>query len=225
MHNGYQRHSVAVLIAVKRLAGAKSRLSGLLTPEQRRKLTLAMLGDTVRAASCTPEVGVVAVVTPDPAVARVARSLGVRTIYDPTPERHPNSLNAALVTAEQRVRPDWTNIAVLQGDLPALRSTELSAAIATARAHQRSLVADRHGTGTTALFGFDVPLHPVFGTESAQRHRDSGAIDLRGDWPGLKCDVDTPEDIAAVRQLDPGPATAHAIGTPGRNDRRVELRH
>jgi 2-phospho-L-lactate/phosphoenolpyruvate guanylyltransferase len=96
--------------------------------------------------------------------------------------------------------------------LPALRSVELAEAIGAARAHPRSFVTDRHGTGTAALFSFGVALDPRFGTDSAQRHRRSGAVELTGSWPGLRSDIDTPDDLDFARKLGVGPATARAIG-------------
>ena len=77
--------------------------------------------------------------------------------------------------------------------------------------HPRSFVADRQGTGTAALFAFGVAPEPRFGAGSAGRHRDSGAVELVGDWPGLRCDIDTPDDLAAARLLGVGAATAAAI--------------
>ena len=106
------------------------------------------------------------------------------------------------------------NIVVLQGDLPALQPQELAEAIAAARTYRRSFVGDRHGTGTSALFAFGVALDPQFGPDSAQRHRHSGAIELTGAWPGLRCDIDTPDDLLVARRLGVGAATAQAIGRP-----------
>ena len=54
-------------------------------------------------------------------------------------------------------------------------------------------------------------LDPEFGADSAARHRRSGAIELTGAWPGLRCDVDTPADLVAARRLGVGAATARAI--------------
>ena len=89
---------------------------------------------------------------------------------------------------------------------------ELAEAIDAARAYPRSFVADRHGTGTSALFAFGVALDPLFGANSAAAHRNSGAIELTGAWPGLRCDIDTPEDLAAARKLGMGSATRRSTG-------------
>ena len=199
---------VALVIAVKRLAAAKTRLAPVFSAPTREAVVLAMLTDTITAASAVADV---IVVTPDDVAADAARWLGARVLTDPTPAGHRNPLNNAIVAAEASLREKTTNIVALQGDLPALQPRELSEAIAAARAYRRSFVGDRHGTGTSALFAFGVPLDPRFGPDSARRHSHSGAIELTGAWPGLRCDIDTPEDLMAARRLGVGAATAQII--------------
>ncbi len=203
---------VGLIIAVKRLGAAKSRLSDLFGPDMRESVVLAMLVDTLTAARAVPTVGSITVVTPDPLVAAAVTELGAVVVADPTPAGHLDPLNNAILAACGRVAGWTSNIAVLQGDLPALRAAELDAALAAATQHSRSFVADRPGTGTSALFAFGVPVDPRFGSDSARRHRDSGAVELVGEWPGLRCDIDTPEDLAEARHLGVGAATADAIG-------------
>lgn len=200
-----------LIIAVKRLDAAKSRLSALFGADARERLVLAMLVDTITAAAAVPAVRSIAVVTPDEVAAAAARELGAVVVADPTPPGHRDPLNNAIRTAFGAVSAATPNIVVLQGDLPALRADELSGALDAAAAHRRSFVSDRLGSGTSALFAFGVPLDPRFGADSARRHRDSGAVALAGSWPGLQCDIDTPEDLAEARRLGVGAATAAAI--------------
>ncbi|MEO3757201.1 2-phospho-L-lactate guanylyltransferase [Mycobacterium sp. B14F4] len=203
---------IGLVIAVKRLAAAKTRLAPVFSSADREKVVLAMLLDTITAAAAVEALHAITVVTPDGAAADAAAGLGARVLSDPTPDGHRDPLNNAIAAAEAEVRSETPNIVVLQGDLPALQSRELAAAIGAARAHPRSFVGDRHGTGTSALLAFGVPLDPRFGTDSARHHRDSGAVELTGEWPGLRCDIDTPEDLALARRLGVGTATAQAIG-------------
>lgn len=199
---------IALVIAMKRLAAAKTRLAPIFSASTREAVVLAMLVDTITAASA---VAAVTVVTPDDVAADAARQLGAQVLADPTPAGHRNPLNNAITVAEAALRQETPNIVVLQGDLPALQPQELSEAVAAARGYRRSFVGDRHGTGTSALFAFGVPLEPHFGPDSAQRHRHSGAIELTGAWPGLRCDIDTPDDLMVARRLGVGAATAQAI--------------
>ena len=207
--------TVELIIAIKRLSAAKTRLAPMFDAQAdgaREELVLAMLGDTITAASAVPAVRTITVVTPDDVAADAARSHGAEVLMDPTPVGHLDPLNTALRTAEAAVRSHGANVAVLQGDLPALQSRELAQALSAARAAPRSFVSDRHGTGTAALFAFGVSLDPRFGPNSARRHRDSGAVELTQPWPGLRCDIDTQDDLAAALQLGVGIATKRAVG-------------
>jgi 2-phospho-L-lactate guanylyltransferase len=202
---------VGLIIAVKRLASAKTRLAPTFPARAREGVVLAMLVDTITAAAAVGSLDGITVVTPDDAAAAAAVELGVDVLRDPTPDGHPDPLNNALLVAERAVTGSVTNIVALQGDLPALQTQELTEAIVAARLRRRSFVADRHGTGTAVLFAFGTALDPRFGRDSAARHRHSGAAELTGAWPGLRCDVDTPEDLAIARRLGVGAATERAV--------------
>ncbi|WP_123023855.1 2-phospho-L-lactate guanylyltransferase [Mycolicibacterium stellerae] len=203
---------IGLVIAVKRLAAAKTRLAPVFSAATREAVVLAMMVDTIRAALAVPALRSVTVVTPDQVAADTALELGAQALTDPTPDGHHNPLNNAIAAAEVVVRETTPNVVALQGDLPALQPQELADAIAAARSYPRSFVGDRHGTGTSALFAFDVPLEPQFGADSARRHQHSGAIELTGAWPGLRCDIDTPDDLMVARRLGVGAATVQAIG-------------
>ena len=228
------RRIVAVLIAVKDLAAAKSRLAAEFSGPERTRLVLAMLSDTVAAADAVSLVDSVTVVTPDPLVAQTARSLGARVFDEPVgdPSQPPDArLNHAFASAAAVLRSavpvghghdaaSGVDIIALQADLPALRPAELEQAYASARRGGRSLVVDHHGTGTAALILKDSPgeLEPLFGVDSARRHAESGAPTLDGIWPGLRLDVDTAVDVRVAHRLGVGPATATVLRSLGWTD-------
>lgn len=203
---------VGLIIAVKRLTAAKTRLAPVFSATTREQVVLAMLVDTITAATQVGALLSITVITPDDVAAEAARRLGADILVDPTGEGHPDPLNNAIAVAEKVVSETTPNVVVLHGDLPALQPHELAEAINAGHHHQRSFVADRHGTGTAALFAFGQPLGPRFGPDSAARHRHSGAIELTGAWPGLRCDIDTPDDLMVARRLGVGTATADAVG-------------
>ncbi|WP_430333340.1 2-phospho-L-lactate guanylyltransferase [Rhodococcus sp. ACT016] len=205
-----------VLIAVKELRLAKSRLAQSLSAGDRTDLVSAMLRDTlttlVGAGIGTDPQSGITVVTPDPAVAAIADEYGVRHWPDPGRSNPDASgLNAALVAAEAGLESDpaRTDLVALQADLPALRADELLDALAAARQVGRAIVVDHTGTGTAALFacGPGTTLDPRFGIDSAARHIASGAHALEGNWPGLRQDVDTIADLTAAARLGLGPET------------------
>ncbi|MFE3443747.1 2-phospho-L-lactate guanylyltransferase [Nocardia sp. NPDC059180] len=208
-------HTVHAVIAVKSLDRAKSRLADRLPPRERARLVLAMLTDTVRAASAVPQVASVTVVTPDPAVADVAVRLGAAVHPEPMPAPgeagDPDGLNTALRAAadELRHRHGPADVLALQADLPALRPDELADMLATAPADASSVVVDHAGRGTAALLAraASPALDPRFGPDSARRHIAAGAVDLDGDWPGLRLDVDTAADLDRAIALGAGAAT------------------
>ncbi|MFV0493488.1 2-phospho-L-lactate guanylyltransferase [Mycobacterium sp.] len=201
---------VGLIIAVKRLAAAKTRLAPAFPAGIRESVVLAMLVDTLTAATGVSSVRSITVITPDTAAGAAAAELGAQVLADPTPADDPDPLNSAIGAAERSIAASIPNLVVLQGDLPALQTRELVEAISAARTHQRSFVSDRTGTGTAALCAFGAALDPRFGPDSSSSHRNSGAVELIGQWPGLRCDVDTPADLEAALRLGVGPATARA---------------
>ncbi len=205
----------SVVVPAKRLAVAKTRLrplTGALGEATHDELVLALLADTVDAAVGCPSVAEVVVVTDDPAAAGVVRPLGARTLAD-EPDR---GLNPALEHgARNAANPA---VAALSSDLPALRSSELAAALREAAAAPRCFVPDASGTGTTLLTAVGTPLRPLFGTVSAQAHRDGGARCLSGAWPGMVRDVDTPDELREALSLGVGPRTTAVVA---RLDRRA----
>lgn len=212
-------HAVHAVIAVKSLDQAKSRLADRLRPEHRARLVLAMLADTLTATVAVPEIVSVTVVTPDPVVADLALSMGAAV----HPEPRSAGLNNALADAATglRHRHGPVHLLALQADLPALRAEELADVLAVAPRGLRSIVVDHAGTGTAALLVRDpvAALEPRFGPGSAGKHVAAGAVDLTGDWPGLRLDVDTADDLDLAIELGAGTATRAAlydIGWPGR---------
>ena len=114
---------VAVIVAVKRLTAAKTRLAPVFAAGTRERVVLAMLVDTITAAQRSAAIASVTVVTPDETAAQTVRELGARVLSDPTPDGHSDPLNNAITFAENALRDELgrdANLLVLQGDLPAL---------------------------------------------------------------------------------------------------------
>lgn len=121
-------------------------------------------------------------------------------------------LNAAVIEGAAHAGEQWPadGVAVLVGDLPALRPAELGAALRAAACHPASFVADHTGTGTTLLAALPgQALRPAFGPGSAGRHGTTAvALDA---GPGLRLDVDTAEDLEAAVKLGVGRQTAALV--------------
>ncbi len=197
----------SVVIPVKVLAVAKSRLAGLPDPD-RRALALAMAADTTAAALASPLVGAVVVVSDDPAVAAQAAALGA----EPLPDAPGAGLNKALIAGAEHARERWPGhgLAALLADLPALRASELTAALSAASGGTQAFVADAAGVGTTLYAATPgSPFRPMFGARSRDSHRQAGAaeLDLR-DIAGLRQDVDTVADLRRAAELGLGRRSA-----------------
>lgn len=205
-----------VVVPVKRADIAKSRLAGV-TAGQRAELARAFPADCAEAVLACDRVAAVVVVTDDTAAAATLRGLGATVI----PDEPDAGLNAALQHARCYVRERYGDppVVAVSGDLPSLRTSELSAALERARRFDRAFLPDRAGDGTTLLTaGPGIELDPRFGPASRQHHRASGADEL--DPTGLdsvRRDVDTWGDLQDAVHLGVGRHTGavlqrHRIG-------------
>ncbi|WP_037679969.1 2-phospho-L-lactate guanylyltransferase [Streptomyces albus] len=204
----------SLVIPLKPLAVAKSRLAEAAGEELRPGLALAFAQDTVAAAAATPGVGDVVVVTDDPLAGAELAELGARVL----PDAPRAGLNAALAygaRAARDRRPD-APVAALNADLPALRAPELARVLSAAALFPRAFLADAEGVGTTFLSAAPgAELGPAFGGPSRNRHRRSGAVEIT--VPGVdsvRRDVDTGEDLRAALRLGVGFRTAALTGRP-----------
>jgi 2-phospho-L-lactate guanylyltransferase len=230
-----------VVVPVKILGQAKSRLASLAGP-RRPELALAFASDTVSAVMDCPVVARVLVVTSDAQAGPALSSLGALTEPDPVfigpdasqPERTlrapgtvkagtlEGGLNAALAHGAAVAARRWPGggIAALTADLPALRPAELGRALTTAGQTARlggpasSFVPDAAYVGTTmyAVAPWGV-FAPGFGGASRMRHAAGGASELLlPGIPGLRRDVDTPDDLREAVALGTGWRTAALAG-------------
>ncbi|WP_234591410.1 2-phospho-L-lactate guanylyltransferase, partial [Micromonospora sp. MH99] len=138
----------AVVVPVKRLAAAKSRLRGALPGVPHEELALALAADTLRAVLACPAVAEALVVTDDTRVVAAARAAGAGTVPD-VPDA---GLNAAFRHGAAQISGRW--VAGLTADLPALRPAELADALLAAQCDTegvRRFVADVPGGGTVLL--------------------------------------------------------------------------
>lgn len=199
-----------LVIPLKPLTRAKSRLADTAHDGVRPGLALAFAQDTVGAALACPAVADVAVVTDDELAGRELAALGARIV----PDAPRSGLNAALAHGAAVVRSlrPGAPVAALNADLPALRSPELARVLAAATEFPRAFLADAAERGTTLLAASPGrELQPAFGTDSRSRHRASGATELAlTGVDSVRQDVDTGDDLRAALRLGVGLHTAAA---------------
>ena len=171
--------TTVAILPVKRFDRAKQRLSSGLEGTSRAVLAEAMLRDVLGALSRVRSLYEIVVVTGEPRAQALAR--------------------AAEFGAEC--------VLMVPGDCPALDAGEVQALIArhgAAGDRAVTIVPDRHGTGTNALV-LTPPnvLVPAFGEGSFARHlaaaKATGAQVTVDEVASLALDVDTPEDLDALR--------------------------
>ena len=169
-----------------------------------------MAGDTLDAVcrALLPGRGSVTVVTSDPEALALAQELGAGSVADPG-----RGLNAAARAGLERARArlaEHAGVAVLLGDLPALRPQDLLTALAACGEHDRAVVPDADGSGTVLLTARDGIPEPEFGRGSAARHA-VGATLLDLGLPRLRRDVDTADDLASAIELGVGTRTSAVL--------------
>ena len=212
MNEGYSSQTSAIaIVPVKALADAKSRLAAVLSPDARRRLVVQMLGDVLATLAATPAVTRTLVVTPDAEVAAFARAKGAEIIHEDTPI----SLNGALRTAlhASGCHAD-ARCLLLPADVPLATPDEITALLRIEAAATRAVLAHRvviapshDGGGTNALVLTDHDvMGPSFGTDSFRRHLEMAeALHLKPRvvrLPGLGLDIDTPEDLRRLSQVE-----------------------
>ena len=197
----------SVLIPVKVLAEAKSRLASLAGP-RRAELALALASDTVTAVLASDAVARVIVITDDQDAAVALAALGALVV----PDEPRSGLNPALRHGARYAAARWPGdgMAALSADLPALRPEQIGRALRAAAAWPTAFVADAAGDGTTLYTAAPgAAFRPAFGLASRARHAAGGAVELGLDGiPGLRRDVDTPSDLRGAAALGLGPHSA-----------------
>jgi 2-phospho-L-lactate guanylyltransferase len=184
------------IVPVKSLALAKSRLSEMLDPSERRALALAMLEDVLRLLQATPVVTRFGVVSRDTSVLRVAQQMGADRLLDQSTD-----LNGALTqAASQYTQAGAQALLILHADLPLVTPDELGHMAAKLATPNDIALAPARDAGTNALAC--IAPHPIpflFGGRSLERHvhaaREQRLTPHLIRSRGLERDIDRPEDL------------------------------
>lgn len=190
-----------VVVPVKSRFVAKSRLRA---PEgvDKPALALAIALDTLEAVLAVMRADRVVVVTEDDEVTRVMTGRGVDVVGDPG-----RGLNSAVrAGVDEAVRRDpRLPVAILLGDLPALRPEDLFTGLRACAATESALVPDHEGDGSVMVTHHDPrAITPTFGSGSAARHARRSTV-LPLDLPSLRHDVDDAESLQFAVDLGIGP--------------------
>jgi 2-phospho-L-lactate/phosphoenolpyruvate guanylyltransferase len=199
-------------VPVKEFAGAKQRLSPLLTPGQRQALAMAMLEDVLAALADAAIAGIM-LNTLDPVAGDLARRYGARIITQGARDGH-----TAAVAAMARILGEEGREAMLAlpGDIPRVTSEEIATVIAAHRLSPSVTIVPAHDErGSNAvLCSPPMVMQLRFGDDSFLPHlaaaRALGIEPTIVKLPGIGLDIDQPWDLEALRRAAPHMATRTA---------------
>jgi len=191
-----QIEPVHVIVPLKAIKKSKSRLS-ILRPEDRAKLTLAMLRNVLVALGSARGVNDVTVVSGDRGVSRIAHRHGAVFLW----EGNRPGLNKALKMAIAKLEQMATGATlIIHADLPLITSRDIERLVTRSQDCHIAIVPCKNGTGTNALLlRPSTAIPPVFGKKSYMMHlslaKKAGlrckVLRIRG----IQFDVDDPRDL------------------------------
>lgn len=199
------------VLPIKSWTHAKSRLHE--DPIVRHAFARALLKDTLAAVLDARAVVCTVVVTPDAGVAEYARFAGAEVVADRTRARG-DALNDAVARGADWARKRFPRrpVAVLPGDLPALTGPALSDVLRDAVDHELAFCPDAGGQGTTLVVARTPGLlRTAYGPDSAQRHRDLGAVEMADVPAGVRRDIDVLDDLVDAREIGLGRHTTQVV--------------
>ncbi len=206
---------IAVIVPMKPLSSAKSRLSPALSANERSTLSLSMLRRVLLAAG--PPAERIWVVGGDDLVREAATSLGAAWTAD-----QGAGLNAALEVAFARAAREQLCAMYLPADLPLVDADDVRGMIDASRSGRALTLAPASRDGGTN--GIIVPLgsrfRPALGRGSFQRHRNQasrhGVEPVVFTSDGLGLDLDVPADLETLERFRPG-HLRELLARPGEN--------
>lgn len=200
------------IVPVKRLKEAKSSLSAVLTPKQRRELVLAMLKDVLKAMSGARSITGTIVVSPDDYIIKFARKNGADGIVEPGVE-----LNEALkIAIQSAITNGATSVLIMPSDIPFLTAADIENIVAMASLQRDVVISPSKDNGTNALFlkPPDV-MSPRFGGESFPAHLSEAH--RAGVKPRIyrsitvATDIDDSDDLVETKKLGRGTQTCKLL--------------
>lgn len=194
-----------VVIPVKPLKRAKSRLSEVMNSQQRQALAEALFRHVLSVAVSQRRILGTLVISRDTRALALAREAGAHSMQ----ETGPPHLNVALQRAAQ-VLVGWGSEAmlILPADLPFLAAEDIESMVKMGSAGSSGLViaTDEEHDGTNALYCRPPGLiNFAYGEGSFERHtergRAAGATVQLYSSDHLMHDIDDPQDLRRAREL------------------------
>lgn len=190
------------IVPIKRFENAKTRLSSILDTDDRIRLSLLMLEDTLQILSAVHSLSQVITVSADKRVGEIAVKYGANFLLEEK-ERGVNSAVALADSYCMKKAADATM--VIPHDLPLLDSTDISKACELAENESRCIVIcpSLRYDGTNMLLRKPPSIIATFYDADSYNMHVKAAIGLgipvkRLLSKGLMHDIDTPEDALEI---------------------------
>lgn len=198
---GAERLRTLAILPVKEFSRAHERLSGVVSDSDRARLAEELFLDMMIKVRRCKTIDDVLIVTSDSEVVRHAKWVGIDVLSLADDPGHSES---AVRGIRDAVAGDFERVAVLPTDCPLFDPAEFDGHLG--RTPRAALIVPDHAhSGTNALV-LTPPdcFEPAFGSESLVRHtgraRASGISFALEEIEGLAHDLDTPEDLAYLRE-------------------------
>jgi 2-phospho-L-lactate guanylyltransferase len=187
--------TVFAIIPVKRLNNAKSRLSSLLTDDERKQLCLKMLEDILKTLYSTKRVNKTVVISDDTEVFHVTKNFATYLR-----ERKTGMNEAVSEAVGWCIGRGATSVLVLPSDIPLVTPMDLNRMLALKEKASMIISPSRNGRGTNALLLTPPDVSPTFyGPQSFQRHLEEASKRkvsfLRFRSQRIALDIDTVDDL------------------------------
>lgn len=196
--------SLWVIVPVKPLRRSKSKLTNVLSEDERTLLNFQMYENTLKVLKEIKTPHQVLVVSKDSSVLSVARNYNAKTLQ----EDGESGLNLALKKAIQVIKAyNAQSILILPADLPFINKEDLEGVMNFHPDGSFMLISpDRKLSGTNLLFMSPPELIDFsFGLGSFERHvrqaqLQNAIIEVRK-FSGSDLDIDSPEDLELFNKL------------------------
>ncbi len=193
-----------VVIPMKPLHEAKSRLSGALEADERRDMALLMLEKVLGEALACAFPKEVLVVTPDPDVKALAAARGASVVMEKAAAGLNTAVKVGLAAAGERRHG---KALIIPADIPFATAADFQEVYdACCAPHGSVIVPCRRLEGTNAMIvPLPTPLQPSYGAGSFRRHlagmRSLGLNPKVVFRLGVSLDIDEPDDLVQHPEL------------------------
>ncbi len=196
--------SLWVIVPVKPLRRSKSKLTSILTEEERTLLNLQMYQNTLRALREVKIPLNILVVSKDSSVLSIARSHNIKTMQ----EDGDSGLNLTLRKAIQVIKAySAQSVLILPADLPLITKEDIEGILKINFSQPSMLISpDRKMSGTNLLLVSPIDLIEFsYGAGSFERHlrqaqQQNAHIEVRK-FDNIELDIDSPEDFDLYKKL------------------------